>query len=180
MSLINHFKWQVPTNEQLVILIFIKSVIPSVSGQEVSLINYLKWKVPTNEQLEPFQKCHPQCVWSRDVTNQTFQVENSTKEQLVIIIFIKSVIPNVSGQEMSSIKHMPSGKSQPTDNLHLPFTLWHVASSNQRTACIYLLPYVKWQVVTNGQLASTFSPIKCMLSGKSQLLEQNAFNKHYP
>jgi len=30
----------------------------------------LKWQVPTNEQLKLFQKCHPQWVWFRDVTNQ--------------------------------------------------------------------------------------------------------------
>jgi len=43
---------QVPTNEQLVIIIFIKSVIPSVSGQEMSLINCSKWLVLNNGQLE--------------------------------------------------------------------------------------------------------------------------------
>jgi len=36
----------------------------------VYLINHFKWQVPKNEQLEPFQKCHPQYVWFRDVTNQ--------------------------------------------------------------------------------------------------------------
>jgi len=42
MSLINHFKWQVLTNERLVIPMSIKSVIPSASGQEMSLVKYAK------------------------------------------------------------------------------------------------------------------------------------------
>jgi len=47
----HYVKWQVLTNEQLVIIIFIKSVTLSVSGQEMSPINHLKWQVLTNEQL---------------------------------------------------------------------------------------------------------------------------------
>jgi len=56
-----------------------KSIIPNVSGQDMPLINLSKWQVPTNEQLEPFQKCHPQCVWSRDITNQSFRAASSNK-----------------------------------------------------------------------------------------------------
>jgi len=201
MSLINHFKWQVLTNEQLVIPMLIKSVIPNVSGPEMSPIKrqvtssnqwttciypfaYIKcqvtssnqrttciyllpnvmWQVPTNEQLvftfllyakrrvltneqltftfiicqaassnqwaadiylyhrqvessnkrttcnSHFpQKCHHQCVWSRDVTNQSFQVASSTNEQLVILILsskvsspiclVKRYHPSVSSDE---------------------------------------------------------------------------------
>ena len=44
-----------------------------------SVLDHFKWQVPTNEQLEPFQKCHTQCVWSRDVTNQSFQVATPNK-----------------------------------------------------------------------------------------------------
>jgi len=80
MSLINHFKWKVPTNEQLEPsqechpkwvwsrgvtnhvssgefhqtnnLNPFKSVIRSVSGPEMSLINHFKWQVLNNGQLE--------------------------------------------------------------------------------------------------------------------------------
>jgi len=45
----HYVKQQVLTNEELVIII--KSVIPSVFGQEMSLINHFKWPIPTNEQL---------------------------------------------------------------------------------------------------------------------------------
>jgi len=44
-----------------------------------SVLDHFKWRVPTNKQLEPFQKCHPQCVWSRGVTNQSFQVASFNK-----------------------------------------------------------------------------------------------------
>jgi len=61
-------------------------------------------------------------------------VASSTKEQLVTLIFIKSVISSVSGQEMSPIKHMPSDKFQPKNS-------WHFS--------ILPLYHAKWQVPTN-------------------------------
>jgi len=59
-----------------------------------------------------------------------------------------------NGKLASTFYLMTSGKS-PTNR----------QSPNQRTTCIYLLPYAKWQVPTNGQLAFT---IYLMTSGKSQ------------
>ena len=47
----HHVVLQVPTNEQLVIVIFIESVIPSVSGQEMSLFNHFKWQARITGQL---------------------------------------------------------------------------------------------------------------------------------
>jgi len=63
------------------------------------------------------------------------QAESSANEQLVIPMFIKSVIPSVSGQEMSLINHF---KWQVPTNGQLAFTLCQAASPNQRKACIYL------------------------------------------
>jgi len=59
MTLINHFKWQVPTNEQLVIIIFIKNVTPSVSGQKMSPIKHMPSgkSQPTDNLHLPFTLC---------------------------------------------------------------------------------------------------------------------------
>jgi len=77
------------TNEQLAITSFSsKSVIPSVSGQEMSLINHFKWQVLTNEQLKPFQMCHPQCVWPRDVTNKSFQVASPKQRTAWVYLYL--------------------------------------------------------------------------------------------
>ena len=53
---------QVPTNEQLVIIISLKCVIPSVSGQEMSLINHAKWQAEQPDN------------WHFSFINQSFQV----------------------------------------------------------------------------------------------------------
>ena len=83
-------KWQVLTKEQLVILIFIKSVIPSVSGQEMSLINHYKWQVSTNEQFEPFQKCHPSVSGQEMSLVHHFKWQVLNNGQLEFIFYLVS------------------------------------------------------------------------------------------
>jgi len=98
---------------------------------------------------------------NQSLLNIVSKLQVPTNEQLVIITFIKSVIPSVSGQEMSLINHfkwqvrttgqlasyllnfyhMPSGRSEQPDNWHLPFISqsFRVASPNNRIACVSLL-----------------------------------------
>jgi len=53
------------------------------------------------------QKCHPQCVWSRDVTNQSFQVAGPNNRTTCILPF--------------SFYHVPSGRSEQPGQLASPF-----------------------------------------------------------
>ena len=136
---------QIPTNEQLVIIIFIKSVIPSVSGQEMSLINHFKWQVRTTGQLAFY---------------------------LLSFIICQVASPNnwTTGISLLSVNHMPSGKSEQPDNWHLPFISqsfqmaspdnWHLpfisqsfqmAGPNNQTACIFPFNYIVFQVISPKQ-----------------------------
>ena len=73
VSLINHFKWQVLTNEQLVIPMLIKSVIPSESRSEMSPI---KCQVTSSNQRTT---CIPLNIKWRVLTKWTSHPTSSNK-----------------------------------------------------------------------------------------------------
>jgi len=85
------------------------------------------------------QKCHPQCVWSRDVTNQSFQVAGPNNRTTCILPF--------------NFYHMPSGRSEQPDNWHLPFISqsFRVASPNNRIACVSPFTFIMFQVASPKQ-----------------------------
>ena len=77
---------------------------------------------------------------NQSLLNIVSKLQVPTNEQLVIITFIKIVIPSVSGQEMSLINHFK----------------WLVRTTGQFASTFLLLSCAKWQVRTTGQLASPF------------------------
>ena len=85
------------------------------------------------------QKCHPQCVGSRDVTNQSFQVTGPNNRTTCILPF--------------NFYHMPSGKSEQPDNWHLPFISqsFRVANPNNRIACVSFITFIMFQVASPKQ-----------------------------
>ena len=85
------------------------------------------------------QKCHPQCVWSRDVTNQSFQVGGPNNRTTCILPF--------------NFYYMPSGKSEQPDNWHLPFISqsFQVANPNNRIACVSPFTFIMFQAVSPKQ-----------------------------
>jgi len=79
------------------------------------------------------QKCHPQCVWSRDVTNQSFQGANPNNRTTGICLLSVNHARwqvRTTGQLASAFYQsiIPSGKSEPPDSLRLPFYFHHVPS----------------------------------------------------
>jgi len=122
----------------------------------MSLINNFRWQVLTNQHLEPFQKFHPKCVWSRDVTNQTYaKWQVLTNEQLAFTIYLFILCQVASSNKRTTCNpyfHQKCHANVSSQEM-LPIKMCEVASSNQRTSCIYLLPYVKRHVLTNEQLA---------------------------
>jgi len=111
-----------------------------------------------------------QILFGRISSNQSLliivsKLQVPTNEQLVIITFIKSVIPSVSGQEMSLINHF-KWQVRITGQLAsylLSFIIYQVASPNNRTTGISLLSvnHSKWPVRTTGQLASSLLLSSC-------------------
>jgi len=118
---------------------------PSESGQEVSLI--MSQVASSNKRtawnLSPVSS--PQWVWSRGVTNLVSSGKFQQNEQLENPF--KGVIPNESGQEMSPINHVASGKFKQTNSLkpfpsvipsesgqEVSLIMFQVASSNKQTA----------------------------------------------
>ena len=92
----HHVIRQVPTNEQLVIIIFIKSVIPSVSGQEMSLINHFKWQVRTTGQLASYLLTFIMCQvagpnnqdnWHLPFISQSFQMARPNNQIACVFPF---------------------------------------------------------------------------------------------
>ena len=82
------------------------------------------------------QKCHPQCVWSRDVTNQSFQVASPNNRTTCILPFIFYHMPSGKSEQPDNWHPpfyqsiIPSGQSEQPDSLHLPF-YFHLVSSRQ-------------------------------------------------
>ena len=116
-------KPQVPTNEQLGIITFIKSVFPSVSGQEMSLINHFKWQVRTTGQL-----------------TSSFYLLSYSKWQV-----------RTTEQLASSFYLLSYAKWQvwTTGQLASPFYLlsyakWQVRTTGQIAPSLLLLSYVRW------------------------------------
>jgi len=136
-------KLQVPTNEQLVIII--KSVIPSVSGQEMSLINHFKWPVRTIGQLASyllsFIICQVASPNNRTTgiplfISQSFQVASPNNRTTCILPFIFYHMPSGKSEQPDNWHPpfyqsiIPSGQSEQPDSLHLPF-YFHLVSSRQ-------------------------------------------------
>jgi len=80
------------------------------------------------------QKCHPQCVWSRDVTNQSFQGAGPNNRTTCILPFNFYHVPSgrseQPGQLASPFYHsiIPNGKTEQPNSLRLPFYFYHVSS----------------------------------------------------
>jgi len=79
----------------------------------MALINHFKWQVPTNEQLEPFQKCHPQGIWSGDVTNQMlgYQFQQTNNLYLLYIKYQMTSSNKWTPRAASSNKWTPRAAS---------------------------------------------------------------------
>jgi len=136
---------QVPTNEQLVIIIFIKSVIPSVSGQEMSLINHVKWQVRTTGHLASTFLLLSYVKW---------QVQTMDNLSLSFTLF-QVVSPK---QRTAWVLHLISYQVvDPKQWTTWVFSLscFRAVSPRQWTTRIYLLPFFKWSVLNIGQLEFT-------------------------
>ena len=95
------------------------------------------------------QKCHPQCVWSRDVTNQSFQVAGRNNRTTCILPL--------------KFYHMPSGRSEHPDNWHLPFISqsFRMASPNNRIACVSPFTFIMIQVASPKQTDNLNLSLSC-------------------
>jgi len=162
-------KLQVPTNEQLVIIIFIKSVIPSVSGQEMSLINHFKWQVWTTGQLASFLLLLSYAKWQVRTTGQLaspfyllsyakWQVRTTGQlaSSLLLLSCVKWQVLHMNNLQILSI-FSKKCHSQCVWSRNVT-CLFQAASPKQRTAWVYFLSCFKLLVLNNGPLEFTFLP----------------------
>ena len=121
-------KLQVPTNEQLVIITFIKSVIPSVSGQETSLINHFKWQVRITGQLASYLLSF--------IIYQVASPNNRTTGISLLSVNHSKWPVRTTGQLASSLLLSSCFKWLVLNNgqLESTFIMFQVASPKQRTA----------------------------------------------
>jgi len=79
------------------------------------------------------QKCRPQRIWSRDVTDQSFQVAGPNNRTTCILPSNFYHMPNGKteqpGQLASPFYHsiIPNGKTEQPNSLRLPFYFYHVS-----------------------------------------------------
>jgi len=102
------------------------------------------------------QKCRPQCVWSRDVTNQSCQVA-SPNNRTTGISFLSFIICQVAG---------PNNRT--TCIFLLSFIIFQVAGPNNRITCIILLSFIIFQVASPNNRTtciSFLSFIICQVAG---------------
>ena len=91
------------------------------------------------------QKCHTQCVWSRDVTNQSFQVASLNNRTTCILPFTFIIC------------QVASPNNRTTCVFPFTFIICQVASPNNRTACVFPFTFIICQVASpNNRIACVF------------------------
>jgi len=85
------------------------------------------------------QNCHPQCVWSRDVTNQSFQVASPNNRTICVYLF-------------TFIMRQVAGPNNRTTGISLFISQsFQMAGLNNQTACVFPFTFIVFRAVSPKQ-----------------------------
>ena len=85
------------------------------------------------------QKCHPQCVWSRDVTNQSFQVASPNNRTVCVYLF-------------TFIMCQVAGPNNRTTGISLFISQsFQMVVLNNQTACVFPFTFIIFWAVSPKQ-----------------------------